>query len=296
MSFADTVRLLSLAAIWGGSFLFMRVAAPVLGPAFLMEGRVFFAASFLLVLALVLKKRHEIFKHWKHFFIMGLFNCALPWYLFGQAALKLTTAQLSIINALAPLFAFVIGLVMRTDKLESKRAIGLLLGILGVAVLFGNLDSTGGAADIASVLMATGASFAYGIATSYTKAVKGLEPFHNALGSLWMASFILLPTLFFVPIRGVVTTTVVLATLAIGIVCSGIAFLIYFKLIKNVGASSALTVSFLIPVFSMLFGVIFLHEIVTLRTIVGMLIILVGTALVTGFSARGLIGAKRPAS
>ena len=200
----------------------MRVAAPVLGPAFLMEGRVFFAASFLLVLALVLKKRHEIFKHWKHFFIMGLFNCALPWYLFGQAALKLTTAQLSIINALAPLFAFVIGLVMRTDKLESKRAIGLLLGILGVAVLFGNLDSTGGAADIASVLMATGASFAYGIATSYTKAVKGLEPFHNALGSLWMASFILLPTLFFVPIRGVVTTTVVLATLAIGIVCSGI--------------------------------------------------------------------------
>ena len=295
LSFADTIRLLVLAAIWGASFLFMRVAAPVLGPAFLMEGRVFFAASFLLVLALVMKKRYEILKHWKHFFIMGLFNCALPWYLFGQAAIKLTTAQLSIINALAPLFAFLIGLLMRTEKLEAKRVIGLLLGIVGVAVLFGKFDSRDGGADIAAVLMAAGASLAYGVATNYTKAVKGLEPFHNALGSLWMASLILLPTLFFVPVTGEVTTIVVLATLAIGIICSGVAFLIYFKLIKNVGASSALTVSFLIPVFSMLFGVVFLHEIITLRIVFGMMIILVGTALVTGFSlpAYGSLSPRR---
>ena len=295
MSFIDTIRLFFLAAVWGGSFLLMRIAAPVLGPAFLMEGRVFFAASFLLVLALVMRKRHEILKHWKHFFVMGLFNCALPWYLFGQAALKLTTAQLSIINALAPLFSFVIGLAMGTERLEAKRAIGLLLGIVGVAVLFGRLDSEDGGADVASVLMATAASFAYGIATNYTKAIKGLEPFHNALGSMCMAALILLPTLFFVPIKGEVTPLVIFATLAIGIVCSGIAFLIYFELIKNIGASSALTVSFLIPVFSLFFGVIFLQEIVTLRTILGMLIILVSTALVTGFRFSGLLGARRPA-
>ena len=80
-----------------------------------------------------------------------------------------------------------------------------------------------------------------------------------------------------------------------GIICSGVAFLIYFKLIKNVGASSALTVSFLIPVFSMLFGVVFLHEIITLRIVFGMMIILVGTALVTGFSlpAYGSLSPRR---
>ena len=292
LSIADAIRLFLLAAIWGGSFLLMRIAAPVLGPAFLMEGRVFFAASFLLGLAFVLKKKHAILKHWKRFFIMGLFNCALPWYLFGQAAIKLTTAQLSIINALAPLFAFVIGLAMRTERLEAKRALGLLLGVVGVAVLFGKVDGSEGSADIASIVMAVGASVAYGIATTYTKVIKGLEPFHNALGSLWMASLILLPTLFFVPVRGEVTPLVVMATVAIGVVCSGIAFLIYFKLIENVGASSALTVSFLIPVFSLLFGVVFLHEVVTLRTLVGMLIILVGTALVTGFNVKGIFQTK----
>jgi len=288
MSLLDAVRLISLAAIWGGSFFLMRIAAPVLGPAFLMEGRVLFAAIFLLGLARYLKQTHELSKHWKHFLIMGVFNCALPWYLFGQAALKLTTGQLSILNALAPLCAFLIGWLIGTEKIVLKRSVGLLLGIVGVVVLFAKSDNEVGMVDIPSILMGVGASLSYGLATNYTKTVTGIAPLQNALGSLWMASLLLIPTLFLSPVRSEITVDAALATLLIGVLCSGIALLIYFKLVENLGAASALTVTFLIPVFGTLWGVLFLDEIIGLKALTGMAIIVSGTALVTGFNPKSL--------
>ena len=289
MSSSDVIRLLSLAAIWGGSFLFMRIAAPVLGSAYLAEGRVLLAAIFLYCLALYLKKNSNLQEHWRHYLIMGFFNSAFPFVLFGFAALNLSTSQLSILNSTAPIWAFVIGLFIGNEKFKIKRGVGLLLGVIGVGVLFSTSSALIDTNTYQSIGLGLGAAFSYGIATNYAKKAKSVEPFDNAHGSMWAAAILLLPTLFFVPIRSEPTAPVLGAVIAIGIICSGIAYLLYFRLIKDVGAASALTVTFLIPVFGTLWGILFLGEHLTLNAAIGMLIIVIGTAMVTEFDIRKLV-------
>lgn len=291
MNSLDIIRLLLLAAIWGGSFLLMRIASPVLGAAYLAEGRVLLAAIFLYLLAWYAKRNRNLLEHWRHYLIIGFFNSALPFLLFGFAALHLPTSQLSILNATAPIWAFVIGLVIGTEKFKIWRGIGLLLGVIGVIVLFGYSSELMNATEYQPIALGLGAAFSYGIATNYAKSSMGVEPFDNAHGSMWGAAVLLIPTLFFIPIRSEPTPLIFGALLAIGVVCSGIAYLLYFRLIKDVGASSALTVAFLIPIFGTLWGMLFLNEHLTLNAAVGMVIIIVGTAMVTEFNMKKLVKA-----
>lgn len=286
MNSSDIIRLLSLAAIWGSSFLFMRIASPVLGSAYLAEGRVLLAAIFLYGLALYLKKNRNLLGHWKHYLIMGFFNSAFPFVLFGFAALNLSTSQLSILNSTAPIWAFVIGLVIGGEKFKMKRGLGLLLGVIGVGVLFGASPTSLDANTYQSIALGLGAAFSYGLASNYAKKSKGIEPFDNAHGSMWASAILLIPALFFIPIRSEPTPLVWGAVIAIGVLCSGIAYLLYFRLIKDVGAASALTVTFLIPVFGTLWGILFLGEHLTLNAAIGMTIIIVGTAMVAEFNFR----------
>lgn len=288
---SNIIRLFSLAAIWGGSFLFMRIASPVLGSAYLAEGRVLLAAIFLYGLAHYLKKNRNLIEHWKHYLIMGFFNSAFPFVLFGFAALNLPTSQLSILNATAPIWAFVIGLLIGNEKFKIKRGLGLLLGMIGVGVLFGTSPTSVDANTYQSIALGLGAAFSYGIATNYAKKAKGVEPFDNAHGSMWAAAILLIPALFFIPIRSEPTPLVLGAVVAIGILCSGIAYLLYFRLIKDVGAASALTVTFLIPVFGTLWGILFLGEQLTLNAAIGMAIIIIGTGMVTEFDIKKLVKA-----
>lgn len=286
---SDIIRLFSLAAIWGSSFLFMRIASPVLGSAYLAEGRVLLAAIFLYCLAFYLKKNRKLLVHWRHYLIMGFFNSALPFVLFGFAALSLSTSQLSILNSTAPIWAFVIGLFVGSEKFKIRRGIGLLLGVIGVGVLFSSGSAPVDASAYQAIALGLGAACSYGIASNYAKKSKGIEPFDNAHGSMWASAILLIPALFFIPIRSEPTSLVVGAVVAIGILCSGIAYLLYFKLIKDVGAASALTVTFLIPVFGTLWGILFLGEHLTLNAAIGMLIIIIGTAMVTEFDIKKLI-------
>jgi hypothetical protein len=288
---ADIIRLLSLAAIWGGSFLFMRIAVPVLGSAYLAEGRVLLAAIFLYCLAIYLKKNRNLLDHWKHYLIMGFFNSAFPFMLFGFAALNLSTSQLAILFAVSPIWAFVIGLLIGNEKFKIKRGLGLLLGVIGVGVLFGTSSDSIDQRTYQSIILGLVGSFSYGIATNYAKKEKNVEPFDNAHGSVWGAAILLIPALFFIPIRSEPTPLVWGALIAIGVVCSGIGYLLYFRLIKDVGASSALTVTFLIPIFGALWGILFLDEHLTLNTIIGMAIIIFGTAMVTEFDIKKLVKA-----
>lgn len=291
MTSSDIIRLLTLAAIWGSSFLFMRIASPVLGSAYLAEGRVLLAAIFLYGLALYLKKNRNLLDHWKHYLIMGFFNSAFPFVLFGFAALNLSTSQLSILNSTAPIWGFVIGLFVGNEKFKIKRGLGLLLGVIGVGVLFGTSPTSVDASTYQSITLGLGAAFSYGLASNYAKKSKGVEPFDNAHGSMWASAFLLIPTLFFIPVRGEPTALVLGAVIAIGVLCSGIAYLLYFRLIKDVGAASALTVTFLIPVFGTLWGILFLGEQLTLNATIGMVIIIVGTAMVAEFDIKKLIKA-----
>ncbi|MYM86509.1 EamA family transporter [Rugamonas sp. FT82W] len=283
MSTANLFRLILLAAIWGGSFLFMRIAAPVLGAAVLIEYRVLFASLFLAAMALALKRPLNLRQHWKHYLILGLFNSALPFLMFAFAARTLSASLLAVLNATTPLWGTLIGAVWTRQMVGAKVMLGLLLGACGVALLVGFDHVTtkpGAGIAIAAVLFA---SFNYGIASNYAKQARTVEPFANAHGSMWASTLLVLPALPFFPAPGEPTIGIMGAVLALGVLCSGVAYLIYFRLIQDVGPSSALTVTFLSPLFGILWGVLFLQESVGWYTFAGAAIVITGTALVTGF-------------
>jgi drug/metabolite transporter (DMT)-like permease len=276
-------RLVLLAAIWGSSFLFMRISAPILGPAVLIEYRVAFAALFLAAVAMFLKKRLDLRSHWKHFLILGLLNSALPFLLFAFAARTLSASVLSVLNATAPMWGALIAALWSRQSISGTTALGLVLGTAGVALLVG-FDSVtmreGAGMAVAAALLA---ALCYGVASTYTRSARNVDAFSNAHGSMWAATLLVIPVLPFFPQPAEASIGIMGAALALGVLCTGIAYILYFKLVEDVGATSALTVTFLNPLFGIMWGALFLHEVVGWHTIAGSAIVIVGTALVTGF-------------
>jgi drug/metabolite transporter (DMT)-like permease len=289
MNTANLLRLVSLAAIWGGSFLFMRISAPVLGPAVLIELRVLLAALFLLAVAFVLGKRAaplNLREHWKHYLVLGFFNSALPFLLFAFAARTLSASVLSVLNATAPMWGAIIGAIWTRQPVKARTALGLVLGTVGVALLVGfdKVSDRPGAG--VALVAALAAALSYAIASLYARSAKVVAPFANAHGSMWSSALLVLPALAFFPATGQSTVAVAGSVVALGVLCSGIAYLLYFRLIEEIGPTSALTVTFLNPVFGILWGALFLGEVVGWYTVAGSAIVLAGTALVTGFVPR----------
>jgi drug/metabolite transporter (DMT)-like permease len=289
MNTANLIRLVTLAAIWGGSFLFMRISAPVLGPALLIEFRVLLAALFLALVALVLRSRAAPLKlreNWKHYLMLGFFNSALPFLLFAFAARTLSASVLSVLNATAPMWGAIIGAIWTRQAVKPRTAVGLVLGTAGVALLVGfdRVAARPGAGIALAAALA--AALSYSIASLYARSARSVAPFANAHGSMWASSLLVLPALPFFPQTGEPTLAVAGSVLALGVLCSGIAYLIYFRLIDEIGPTSALTVTFLNPVFGILWGALFLGEVVGWYTVAGSAIVLAGTALVTGFVPR----------
>ena len=293
MDTASFVRLLGLAAIWGASFLFMRIGVPVLGPVWTIAGRVACAALFLLAVGVVLGKRLEARTHWRHYLVLGLLNSALPFMLFGFAAQTLSASLLSVLNATAPISGAVIAAIASRRMLPARMLVGLALGVAGVALLVGFDRSTLQPNAGIAVFAAVGAAFSYGLASVYTRVAPNVDAFANANGSMWAAVVLTAPAVAFFPALEAPSIGVVASVVALGVVCSGIAYLLYFRLIADIGPASALTVTFLIPLFGVLWGRLFLGEVVGWYTFVGSLTVLLGTALVTGFSPRALF-AKKP--
>jgi drug/metabolite transporter (DMT)-like permease len=292
MPISSLLKLIGLAAIWGGSFLFMRIAAPVLGPVLLIQLRLVLAAVFLLALALLWKKKLDLRSNWKHFIILGLFNTAVPFLLFAWAAKSLPASLMSVLNATTPIWGAVFGAIWMRTSLSLKTLAGLAMGIIGVAVLVG-LDG-GKLSPVA--LLAVGAGLAaaacYAVAALYSKVAKSVDAFSNAHGSMWAATLMVAPATPFFPVISVPNIWVVICVLMLGILCSGIAYVLYFKLIDEVGAASAMTVTFLVPVFGVLWGSLILHEHVGWISAVGGVLIVTGTALITGFSPSVLLKRK----
>lgn len=303
MNTVNMLRLVALAAIWGGSFLFMRIAAPVLGPAVLIEYRVLFAALFLLGVAWVMRRRKggkggaplDLRQHWKHYLMLGFFNSALPFLLFAFAARTLSASVLSVLNATAPMFGALVGAVWARQGVSARTGLGLVLGTVGVALLVGFDHVSERPGAMLAIAAALVAAFCYSIASQYAKSAKAVPPFANAHGSMWAATLLVIPALPFFPPPGEPTPGIMAAVLALGVLCSGIAYILYFKLIEEVGSTSALTVTFLNPMFGILWGAIFLHEVIGWHTLAGSAIVLLGTALVTGFLPSFLRAPAAPA-
>ncbi|MFZ5574874.1 MAG: DMT family transporter [Pseudomonadota bacterium] len=285
MNTTSLVRLLLLSAIWGASFLFMRIGAPVLGPEMLVFARVLLAAIFLLLVSPGFAASLQTRNHWRHYLILGLFNSALPFFLLAHAAQTVSASLLSILNATAPIWAALIGTLWLNERITARALTGMGFGVIGVGVLAGIETLTLPGGGILALATGLAAPLFYGVATLYTRSARSAGPSENAHGSMWAASLWLAPlALFAPPLHGEPPLHVLLAVAALGIVCSGIAYLLYFRLISDVGAVPALTVTFLIPVFGILWGHLFLDEPVGWHTLIGGLMVLTGTALVTGFS------------
>ncbi|PML06572.1 hypothetical protein BCT86_11750 [Vibrio breoganii] len=287
------LRLICLAAIWGGSFLFMRISANALGPAYLIEARVLFAAVSLLVVAWYMKKRLDFTAHTKHFFIIGLLNTALPFLLFAYAAQTLPASILSILNSTAAIWGAAIAIVWSRSLPTLRVIVGLISGVIGVYILVGLdnalLPAGSGVAMIAGVM----AACCYGIASNYAKNAPKVSSFDNAHGSMWAACLIVLPLLPFMPIREMPDVQISISVILLGVVCTGLAYLLYFRLIEDLGPPSALSVTFLIPLFGILWGNLFLDEQVGWNTALGALFVIGGTMLVTGFSIKKMLASNR---
>ncbi len=280
MKASDVVELLILAALWGGSFLFLRIAAPVLGPIWLIEIRVLIAGLALLPLLIRANIWGEVRRNAFPLFVVGCINSALPFSLLAFASIFLPTGFTSILNATAPLFGTLVAAIWIKEKLTLGRAVGLALGFIGVMSLIGwkPLETT------PSFLIAVGAgllaALLYAIAAPYTQQqLSGVPPIAIATISQLSAAIFLLPALPFTPPKVIPSASVLLAVLTLALFCTSIAYLLYFRLIQNVGSTTALSVVYLVPVFAILWGAIFLSEPITIAMGLGCGLVLLGTAI-----------------
>ncbi|WP_341710076.1 DMT family transporter [Limnobacter sp.] len=281
MSQASALRLLLLSMIWGSSFVFYKIAAADMAPALMAALRVVFGALFLGGLFALTRKQTQVGKRWKLIAAIAVFASALPFTLVAYASFTVTASVLVIINATAPIWAALVALVWTRAVPSPMALLGLVLGLLGVAIIVGfdaatlNTEGTG-----LGVTAALGAAACYGIATNMAKYLgSDIDPLTNAFGCLLMGSFILMPFVPFNLPEQMPAISSWLAILGVGVLCSGVAYLLYFRLVMDIGPTSALTVTFLTPVFGVLWGNLFLGETVGWHTLIGGLVVLAGTAL-----------------
>lgn len=280
MTLRNVFDLVTLGALWGASFMLMRVAAPEFGPLALIEVRVVIGAIFLFAwLAIQGELKTLQGRSWQ-FLVLGAINSAIPFSLFAYCTLTLTAGFSSILNSTVPLFGAMIAYGFFREKLAWYQTLGLILGFVGVVVLASakSLTFRGDAIAIGAGLLA---AVLYAAAAHFSKRnLQGCPPLAVSCGSLIAASLVLLPLMpMFAPVE-VPSFKAWMCAIALGIACTGIAYVLYFRLIKSLGASRSMTVAYLIPVFGVLWGFLFLHEDVSIGTIVGGVIVLTGTTLV----------------
>lgn len=281
----DFADLVLLAALWGASFLFTRVAAPAFGPFALAEIRVAIAAAMLIALLAWRSDLADLRRHGGRFLYLGAVNTAIPFALFAYAALSITAGLASILNATAPLFTALIGSVWLRTRLAPLQWLGMAIGVAGVVLLSADsasVTSNGAGWAIGAGLLATAS---YGLSANVVKRwFTGVRPLAVAAGSQGAAALLLLPFAAATWPAAPVRATDWGAVVALGVLCTGVAYLLYFRLIARVGPASAMTVTFLIPAFAMLWGGLFLGEAVTGPMLAGCAVILAGTALATGLA------------
>lgn len=279
----DLADLVLLAALWGGSFLFMRYAAPAFGALPLMWLRVAIATVCLLPLLVwrgqvgALRERIGVVT------VMGLFNSAIPFVLIAWATLSITAGLASILNATVPIMTALIGAAWLRDRLGAGRVAGLVIGMAGVVLLAADkADFKPGGSGWALLAM-VGATLCYGFAANFTKRyLTGVPPMVNAAGSQIVSAVALTPFALWTWPAQTPAPLAWAAAAVLGVGCTAIAYVLFFRLIERVGASRAVTVTFLVPVFGTLWGALFLGEAVTGSMLLGGAVVLVGTGLSTG--------------
>jgi drug/metabolite transporter (DMT)-like permease len=283
MTIRPIIELPLLAAIWGASFLFMKIGGPEFGPILFMAIRTLVASVLLLSLLAYKKQLKLLFQYNKAIFIVGLLNTAIPFSLFGWATLTLSAGSTSVLNATTPMFGAIVAVIWLKDTFNYSTILGLFIGFIGVYFLMFEKINSPNSAVILPVFAVMLASLFYGISANYTKKyLSKVKPLVLAAGSQISATIILLPiSLFFLP-DTMPSIEAINAVVVLGIVCTGFAYIIFFRLISAMGPTKAISVTYLIPAFGLFWGAIFLNEAITVIMLFGCGLILVGVALTTG--------------
>lgn len=287
MNSSSLARLVLLGAIWGGAHALTRYSVPYLGPVWIVELRYLLAGIMLAAVAWATARPLRLRSQWRQIVVLGIFNTALPFFLLTYAAKSLPASALSVLNATAPVFGAVIGVVWLKQRPTLSACLGLVLGMAGVAVLvWGDLaqSQVPRAVPVAAALCT---AFFYGLSSNYARRhAAHLDHFNTAHGSLWVAFVLTLPAVPGHLPPGPIGPGPVGAALVLGLVCTGIAYLLYFRLIRDEGPMYALTVAYLIPVFGVLWGILLLGEPLTAALLGGGSLVIAGIALATGMGPR----------
>lgn len=285
MKRSDLACLLLLAALWGSSYLFMRLSAGEFGPVALAGGRAGIAALVLLPVVVWRGGLADWRAHWPQLLVVGLTQSALPFVLFSFAAAHIPSGLSAILGATTPLFTALIAWFWLGDRLDASRVTGLAVGFSGVLWLVGDkagLDAGGSSAGwaVAACLLA---ALLYGFSSNYTKrTLASASPLAVAAGTQLASALLLaLPAAGAWP-EAAPTPRAWAALIVLGVACSAVAYALFYRLIARVGAARTVSVTYLIPVFGVLWGRVFLGEPLTLHLALGCAVILAGTGLTTG--------------
>ena len=277
----DWARLLALAGIWSLQYLLLRLAVPVFGTLPVAEARAVFGALVVVPMALALGQRIALREHWKEYVIVCLPNNVLPFACFAWAATVLPAGYLAIIGGTTPLFAGIFAHWALGEPLGARRVGGFALGIAGVALIV----RLGPVALDAPTLLATlvtlvgTASWGWGGIVIKQRSAR-MPPIAMAAGSITVAALLMLPLLLFMPSPASWTIDSSLALIGLGVLCSGLAYLFFFTLVRDIGPSRTLTTGLMVPVLGVLWGWLFLDEAVTLVMLAGIVLVIGALGLV----------------
>ena len=283
----------TLGALWGSSFLFMRFSVVEFGAVATAAGRVAIAAAFLLPIVAAKGLLPQLKQHWGKVFLMGVFNSAIPFACFAFALLSITTGLSAILNATVPMFGALVAWVWLKDAPIFSRIVGIVIGFSGIAMLAWDKASfkpdASNASGIApgwAVLACLVACLCYGVTASFAKKhLGGVNSMVTAAGSQLGATVgLVVPAALLWPAKAP-SISAWLSLGVLGVACTGVAYILYFRLINNAGPQRTMTVTFLIPVFAVLYGAVFLREAITSWMLLCAAIIVCGTALATGLVA-----------
>ncbi|MDY0883162.1 DMT family transporter [Dongia soli] len=287
LSGRDWALLIALSIIWGGSFFFAKIAIQELPPLTVALGRVGIGA---IALILILLASGQAFPRdlrlWRDFLIMGLLNNMIPFSLIFWGQQHIASGLASILNATTPLFTLILAQILtHDDRITAPRLGGIALGFLGVAVMIGPDALQGFSLNLGSELAILGAALSYGFAGIFGRRFRGLSPLLPATGQVTCSALLLLPIVCVVdrpwalPMPGTVTC---IAVFGLGLLCTALAYVIFFRILRSAGPTNLALVTFLIPVSALLLGISILGEDVAPRHFGGMALIFAGLAVIDG--------------
>ena len=279
--------LIILSIIWGGAFFFGKVAVAELPPFSIVLGRVGIAAIVLNVIVRITGYRMpRSLKIWRDFMVMGALNNMIPFSLIFWGQIHIASGLAAILNATTPLWTVTLAHFMtRDERLNTSRLTGVVLGIFGVIIIIGPDALKGFGSNVMAQLAVIGATISYALAGIFGKRFRDIPPIVTATGQLTCSTLMIIPIAIWVDKPWLISMPGVQtfgSIIALALVCTALAYIIYFRILASAGATNILLVTFLIPISALILGAIFLGERLELRHFLGMGIIVIGLAAIDG--------------